>query len=75
MQGTTLLCRADEGLAEQTRAIAEALGEKTSDYVRDAVREKNERQMAARIAMLSRRLRKKHLGSPREHGHVGGRRP
>ncbi|WP_454737759.1 antitoxin of toxin-antitoxin stability system [Cupriavidus necator] len=50
-------------MADQTRAIAKALGQKTSDYVRDAVREKNEREMAARIAMLSRKLRKKNLES------------
>lgn len=61
MQGTTLSFRASDDLAEQTRAIAKALGQKTSDYIRDAVREKNEREMAARIAMLSRKLTAKHL--------------
>ncbi|WP_455288032.1 antitoxin of toxin-antitoxin stability system [Cupriavidus necator] len=61
MQGTTLSFRASDDLAEQTREIAKALGQKTSDYIRDAVREKNEREMAARIAMLSRKLTAKHL--------------
>ncbi|EYS80495.1 MAG: antitoxin of toxin-antitoxin stability system [Cupriavidus necator] len=63
MQGTTLSFRAGEELADQTRALAKASGQKTSDYIRDAVREKNEREMASRIAMLSRKLSAKHLAA------------
>ncbi|WP_427308296.1 antitoxin of toxin-antitoxin stability system [Cupriavidus sp. H39] len=63
MQGTTLSFRAGEELAEQTRALAMAAGQKTSDYIRDAVREKNERELANRIAMLSRKLSAKHLAA------------
>jgi predicted transcriptional regulator len=63
MQGTTLSFRAGEDLADQTRALAKASGQKTSDYIRDAVREKNERELAARIAKLSRKLSAKHLAA------------
>ena len=63
MQGTTLSFRAADELAEQTRALATAAGQKTSDYIRDAVREKNERELASRIATLSRKLSAKHLAA------------
>jgi hypothetical protein len=36
-------------------------GLKNSEYVREAVREKNERLMAERLAALSRKLSAKHL--------------
>jgi hypothetical protein len=48
--------RVDPGLAEATRVSAELAGLNGSDYVREAVREKNERVMAERIARLSKRL-------------------
>lgn len=61
MHATTLSFRAADELAEQTRTLAKALGLKSSDYIREAVREKNEREMAARIAMLSKKLSARHL--------------
>jgi predicted transcriptional regulator len=61
MQANTLSFRADEQLFEQTRALANAIGLKSSDYMRDAVREKNERVTAQRIAMLSKELAAEHL--------------
>ena len=72
MQGTTLSFRAGEELAEQTRALATAAGQKTSDYIRDAVREKNEREMGNRIAMLSRKLGAKYLVANEEMDGTAG---
>ncbi|SOY67586.1 antitoxin of toxin-antitoxin stability system [Cupriavidus taiwanensis] len=72
MQGTTLSFRAGEELADQTRALAKASGQKTSDYIRDAVREKNERELASRIAMLSRKLSAKHLVANEEMDGAAG---
>ncbi|MFN7835139.1 MAG: antitoxin of toxin-antitoxin stability system [Burkholderiaceae bacterium] len=61
MHATTLSFRAGDDFAEQTRALAVTLGLKSSDYIRQAVREKNERVMAQRIAMLSKELAAEHL--------------
>ena len=61
MQATTLSFRAGEDLAEQTRALAAIVGLKSSDYMREAVREKNERVTAQRIAQLSKELAAEHL--------------
>ena len=43
------------------RALASLLGLKSSDYIRQAVREKNEQVMAQRMAMLSKALSADHL--------------
>ena len=61
MQGITLSFRAGEDLAEQTRALAATVGLKSSDYMREAVREKNERVTAQRIAQFSKELAAEHL--------------
>ena len=61
MPSSTLSFRADDDFAEQTRALANIVGLKSSDYIRQAVREKNERVMAQRIAALSRELSAEHL--------------
>ena len=60
MHATTLSFRAGDDFAEQTRALASALGLKSSDYIRQAVREKNEHVMAQRIATLSKALSTEH---------------
>lgn len=60
MSTNTLSFRAGDDLAEETREAASILGLKSSDYIREAVREKNERVMAERIAELSRKLSAKH---------------
>ena len=60
MHATTLSFRAGEDLAEQTRALAISMGLKSSDYIRQAVREKNELVMAQRIAALSKTLSAEH---------------
>ena len=57
----TLSFRAGDDFVEKTRSLAELLGLKSSDYIREAVEEKNERIMAERIAMLSQKLSSKHL--------------
>jgi hypothetical protein len=61
MHATTLSFRAGEEFAQQTRALAGAVGLKSSEYIRAAVCEKNERVMAERIAMLSKKLAAEHL--------------
>ena len=61
MHATTLSFRAGDDLANQTRALANIVGMKSSDYIRQAVREKNEHVMAQRIAALSRELSAEHL--------------
>ncbi len=61
MQASTFSFRADEVFSEQTRAMAQALGLKSSDYIRQAVTEKNAQVMAQRIAALSRELAEEHL--------------
>ncbi len=60
MHATTLSFRAGDDFAKQTRALANSLGLKSSDYIRQAVLEKNEREMAQRIAALSRKLSAEH---------------
>ena len=61
MQASTFSFRADEVFSEQTRAMANALGLKSSDYIRQAVSEKNAQLMAQRIAALSKELANEHL--------------
>jgi hypothetical protein len=61
MSAAVLTFRAAPELGSQTRSLAKAVGMSNSDYVREAVREKNERLMAERIAMLSRCLSAEHL--------------
>jgi len=61
MSATTLSFRAPADFAEQTKALARALRMSASDYVREAVREKNERAMKDRMVFLSRQLSAPHL--------------
>lgn len=56
----TLSFRAESDFVEQTRALAQVIGLKSSDYIRQAVREKNEQIMAQRIAALSQELSDEH---------------
>jgi Arc/MetJ-type ribon-helix-helix transcriptional regulator len=57
----TLSFRAPDEFVQETLAAATRAGLKKSDYVREAVREKNERTMAEHIAALSRELSAEHL--------------
>jgi hypothetical protein len=61
MNATTLSFRSPPEFAEQTRALARALGMTASDYVRDAVREKNDRALNDRMVFLSRQLSAQNL--------------
>lgn len=61
MHDTTLSFRAGNDFVQQTRSLASTIGLKSSDYIREAVLEKNERVMAERIALLSRELAAEHL--------------
>ena len=61
MHATTLSFRAGVDFAQQTRALANIVGLKSSDYIRQAVLEKNEQVMAQRIAALSKELSAEHL--------------
>ena len=61
MAPTTLSFRAPAEFAEQTKALARALSMSASDYVREAVREKNERAFKERMVFLSKQLSIQHL--------------
>jgi hypothetical protein len=61
VQNTTLSFRAGSDFATQTRTLAKAVGLKSSDYIRQAVDEKNAKVMAMRIALLSQELAAEHL--------------
>lgn len=60
MKASTLAFRAGEDFVEQTRTLANMLGLKGSDYLRQAVQEKNESVMAQRMAALSKALSAEH---------------
>lgn len=61
MPTATLSFRASVEFAEQTKALAQAAHMSSSDYVREAVREKNERALRERMTFLSRQLSARHL--------------
>lgn len=61
MSRVTLSFRAPAEFAVQTKALASALRMSASDYVREAVREKNERAIKARMVFLSKQLSGQHL--------------
>jgi hypothetical protein len=56
VSATTLSFRAPAEFAEQTKTLARALSMSASDYVREAVREKNERAIKDRMIFLSGQL-------------------
>ena len=61
MSATTLSFRAAEDFAALTKSLASALSMSASDYVREAVREKNERALKDRMVFLSKTLSTPHL--------------
>lgn len=61
MTAATLSFRAPSEFAEQTRTLAKAMHMTSSDYVREAVREKNERTLKERMVFLSAQLSARHL--------------
>jgi predicted transcriptional regulator len=61
MTAATLSFRAPSEFAEQTKTLAKAIHMTSSDYVREAVREKNERTLKERMVFLSAQLSARHL--------------
>ena len=61
MNVATLSFRASAEFAEQTRSLATLFNMPSSEYLREAVREKNERVLKDRMAYLSKQLSGKHL--------------
>jgi predicted transcriptional regulator len=61
MTAATLSFRAPAEFAEQTKTLAKAMHMTSSDYVREAVREKNERTLKERMVFLSAQLSARHL--------------
>jgi predicted transcriptional regulator len=61
MTAATLSFRAPSEFAEQTKALASVFNMTSSDYVREAVREKNERVLKERMVFLSKTLSAQHL--------------
>lgn len=61
MTTATFSFRAPAEFAEQTKALAQLFNMSSSDYVREAVREKNERALKTRMTFLSQQLATYHL--------------
>jgi hypothetical protein len=61
MNTARLSFRAPVAFADQTKALAQGLQMSISGYVREAVREKNERVLDERMAFLSTTLSREHL--------------
>jgi hypothetical protein len=61
MNAATLSFRASTEFAEQTRSLASLFNMPSSEYLREAVREKNERVLKDRMTYLSKQLSNKHL--------------
>lgn len=61
MHATTLSFRVGNDFAEEVRSLASIVGIKSSDYIRQAVSEKNAQVMAQHIATLSKELSGEHL--------------
>lgn len=57
----TMSFKAHSAFAEETKDLARTSNKQVSEYIREAVREKNERELAARMRMLSERLSAKSL--------------
>lgn len=72
MTSATLSFRVPSKFAEQTRTLAAALRMTSSDYVREAVREKNERTLEDRMIFLSGKLTAHHLAANKAMGAADG---
>jgi len=60
MTAATLSFRASAEFAGQTKALAALSNMPSSEYLRDAVREKNERVLKDRMTFLSQKLSAQH---------------
>ena len=72
MTAATLSFRAPAEFAEQTKALAKAMRMTSSDYVREAVREKNERALKERMVFLSAQLSATHLAENQAMDNAAG---
>ncbi len=61
MNATTLSFRASHDFAEQTKKLASLFNMPSSEYLREAVREKNERMLKERMVFLSGTLAAQNL--------------
>jgi hypothetical protein len=61
MQASTFSFRADEVFSAQTRAMAQALGLKSSDYIRQAVSEKTPKSWRNTLPPCHKELAEEHL--------------
>ena len=61
MSATTLSFRAPTEFAEQTKALASLFNMPSSEYLRDAVREKNGRMRKEHMTHRSKQLSARHL--------------
>ncbi len=61
MAAATLSFRASFEFAEQTKSLASLFNMPSSEYLREAVREKNERVLKERMTYLSKQLSGQHL--------------
>jgi predicted DNA-binding protein len=61
MSASTLSFRTTPEFAAQTRSLASLFNMPSSEYLREAVREKNERVLKDRMTYLSKQLSGKHL--------------
>ena len=61
MSTATLSFRATTEFAQQTKSLASLFNLPSSEYLRDAVREKNERVLKDRMTFLSQKLSAQHL--------------
>lgn len=61
MTAATLSFRVTSEFAGQTRSLAQLFSTPISQYLREAVREKNERVLKERMVFLSKQLSAKHL--------------
>lgn len=61
MNAATLSFRASVEFAEQTKALASLFNMPSSEYLREPVREKNERFLKDRLTFLSQKRAAQHL--------------
>lgn len=61
MTAATLSFRASSEFADQTKSLAQLFNMPSSEYLREAVREKNERVLKDRMTYLSKQLSGRHL--------------
>ena len=70
----TISVRVHQSIADDTELLARATNKRVSEYLCEAVKEKNERELARRIRVLSKRLSAKNLAENKSmEGTLGDR--